>query len=129
MGYNIVRNDFFGDPMTYCGICGRPANEVKIYNSSGLDICFDCKKERNLQREHSLSLDEYDKIFDKQNGVCAICGNPPEKKRLAVDHCHRTGKIRGLLCTRCNIGLDYFKDSIFNLASAIKYLEQNIVIE
>jgi hypothetical protein len=111
--------------MTYCGICGRPESEVKIHKSSGPDICFSCRKDRNLQREHGLSLDEYTVIFDKQGGVCAICGGPPSKKMLVVDHCHKTGKIRGLLCNQCNLNLGGFKDSISNLASAIKYLEKS----
>ena len=44
-------------------------------------------------------------------------------KRLAVDHCHKTGKIRGLLCTKCNIGLGYFNDDVILLKNSIRYLE------
>ena len=109
--------------MTYCGVCGRPADEVKIYRSSGLDLCFDCKKERNLQRDHKMSLEEYNIIFEKQGGICAICKKPPGKKMLSVDHCHTTGKIRGLLCTRCNSMLGFSLDSTATLASAILYLD------
>lgn len=110
--------------MIHCGICGKPASEIKIYSSGGPDICFDCKKDRNLQKTHKISLEEYNEMFEQQGGVCAICGNPPGKKMLAVDHCHTTGKIQGLLCSLCNIGLGHFKDSTFRLTSAIKYLEQ-----
>lgn len=115
--------------MTYCGLCGISEYEVKIYKSGGIDICFACKKDRELQNKFNITLLEYNEIFERQGGVCAICGKPPGKRMLAVDHCHKTEKIRGLLCTSCNLSLGGFKDSVSNLASAIKYLEQNIVIE
>ncbi len=61
-----------------------------------------------------------------QGGVCAVCGNSPNmsKKRggLHVDHDHSTGKVRGLLCESCNVGLGFFKDSSIKLAKAIEYL-------
>jgi hypothetical protein len=52
---------------------------------------------------------------------CAICGGT-SGKRLSYDHCHRTGKFRGWLCTRCNAGIGFFKDDLVLLASAIRYL-------
>lgn len=58
-----------------------------------------------------------------QNNQCKICGIIPEN-RLFVDHCHISGKIRGLLCRDCNIGLGYFRDSEENLAKAIVYLKE-----
>ena len=62
-----------------------------------------------LKAGYGISLDQYDKMFQEQNGVCAICGkketsiNQYGVKRLAVDHDHKTGKIRGLLCFKCNV--------------------------
>lgn len=68
-------------------------------------------------------MHEYDALFKKQGGVCAICKLPPDKnRRLAVDHDHKTGRIRGLLHTGCNIGLGCFKDSTKLLRAAILYL-------
>lgn len=64
---------------------------------------------------------------EEQGGVCAICGNPETDKRnhrLAVDHCHETDKIRGLLCKSCNIGLGMFKDNTNNLTRAVAYLRE-----
>jgi hypothetical protein len=62
-----------------------------------------------------------------QNGVCAICGSPPTGTRshglLAIDHCHDTLKIRGLLCNNCNNGLGRFKDNPDSLRKAADYLE------
>jgi hypothetical protein len=72
---------------------------------------------------------EYEELLKVQNGVCAICGRTEtargqngELKRLAVDHCHKTGKVRGLLCFNCNAALGKFKDSPVLLAKAITYL-------
>jgi hypothetical protein len=52
-----------------------------------------------------LSVEEYDAMLKAQGGGCAICGNPPKTRRLDVDHDHKTGKVRGLLCHRCNRAL------------------------
>jgi hypothetical protein len=71
-----------------------------------------------------FTLEEYSEIKTKQGGKCAICFRSDEghKKALAVDHDHRTGKVRGLLCGSCNLGIGYFKDSVDLLKSAIGYL-------
>lgn len=60
------------------------------------------EREKRLQRKYGLSVAEYDLMFTQQNGVCAICGHPSKKRRLAVDHNHKTQVIRGLLCWTCN---------------------------
>ena len=52
--------------------------------------------------ELDVSLDDYEALLAAQGGGCALCGNPPKTRRLDVDHDHRTGQIRGLLCSRCN---------------------------
>ncbi|WMX18936.1 hypothetical protein [Escherichia phage vB_EcoP_PAS59] len=84
--------------------------------------------DRNLRRLYGITLAEYDALFEKQEGLCAICGQPETAtlkgvvKRLAVDHCHEGLHIRGLLCSSCNTGLGLFKDSPENLENAIKYL-------
>jgi hypothetical protein len=75
-------------------------------------------------------MEEYNNLFEKQNGKCAICnGESKDRGRaLDVDHDHKTGKIRGLLCVSCNRGLGHFNDSRWALNKAIQYLyeaEQN----
>ncbi len=87
-------------------------------------------KEDDLLRRHNINFDGYCSLQKKQNNVCAICGNPEiaidqrgKLRNLAVDHCHKTGKIRGLLCTNCNKGLGHFKDSPDLLTKAIEYLK------
>lgn len=75
-------------------------------------------------RTYGLTLDDYDNILESQNNGCAICGKAPEDngQRLAVDHDHDTGAVRGLLCIGCNAGLGSFKDDPDLLEEAQKYL-------
>lgn len=76
-----------------------------------------------LMRRYGITLEEYNDLFDRQRGVCAIC-DEPSRRRLSVDHCHITKQVRGLLCDHCNLGLGKFKDNTFLLRRAAKYLEQ-----
>ncbi len=69
---------------------------------------------------YGISFNDYTKLLKQQNRRCKICGL---KKPLVVDHCHINGHVRGLLCTQCNSGLGFFKDTSEFLMSAITYLE------
>jgi hypothetical protein len=80
-------------------------------------------KNWNLKRSFGITLNEYLDMVEQQNYVCKICGGDSEYKGLAVDHDHKTNRIRGLLCDRCNRGLGHFKDDIKYLQKAIDYLE------
>jgi hypothetical protein len=72
-----------------------------------------------------LSKTEYDAMFQRQGGVCAICGHKPvQGERLAVDHDHVGGQVRGLLCRGCNTGLGQFTDDSSRLRAAADYLER-----
>ena len=75
-------------------------------------------------RRYGITVEQYQDILQKQDGICAICKNPPNKNALAVDHCHITGKIRGLLCPSCNSGIGKLRDSPEMLRKAIEYLEK-----
>lgn len=85
----------------------------------------DKRDERNL-KVHGLTMEEFKSMSKAQNDVCAICSKPHDEssmfKRLHVDHCHDTGKIRGLLCSRCNTALGLFKDDVQVMQKAIDYL-------
>lgn len=74
-----------------------------------------------------LTVEGYDKMLSEQNGCCAICGEfrRPDQRVLVVDHNHDTGKIRGLLCHPCNMGIGQLKDSLDVLRKAVLYLEEN----
>jgi epoxyqueuosine reductase QueG len=79
--------------------------------------------EYELKYLHNITIDYYDELLKKQNGVCAICLKACNKnKRLSVDHDHKTGKVRGLLCNKCNRALGMFKDDPKLLRSAARYI-------
>src|SRR5258706_15399372 len=62
-------------------------------------------KARNLRRNYGMTIEQYFVLLEKQNGICAICGSKPKKIKLAVDHNHKTGIVRGLLFFLCNTKL------------------------
>lgn len=73
-----------------------------------------------LMKRHGISLEEFDRMLAEQGGGCAICGRPPNGHgALHVDHCHTTGKIRGLLCFSCNYAVGALQDEpdLFELAA------------
>lgn len=82
----------------------------------------------HLKELYGITLSDYNKIWKKQNGVCAICGKPEMArnqfglKRLAVDHNHVTGKVRGLLCQKCNQTLGLINEDVNILETMIKFL-------
>lgn len=84
-------------------------------------------RERNLKTLYGITHNDYLNMLEAQKGRCAICGTdtPGGKGTFHVDHCHLTGKVRGLLCGNCNRGIGYLKDSVSNLASAIFYLSNH----
>lgn len=85
-------------------------------------------KQDNYRYKHlekyGLDYNSYMDLLKKQNYKCKVCKtqNKSYEKSLSVDHCHKTGRVRGLLCSSCNIGIGHFKDSIELLQSAIEYL-------
>jgi hypothetical protein len=80
-------------------------------------------RKSHLKRKYSLTIDDYDEMLAKQGGGCAICGRPPRPDiSLHVDHDHETGRIRGLLCFRCNNALGDFLDDPALLREAATYL-------
>lgn len=80
----------------------------------------------DLRRKYNMTIDDYMLMDTQQKGKCAICNTKCRSKRiLCVDHCHETGKVRGLLCLGCNTALGNFKDDIVLLEKAIIYLEKH----
>lgn len=78
-----------------------------------------------LKCTYGITLDDWNSLFEKQEGRCAICKRPQDyfEKSLAVDHNHKTGKVRGLLCENCNRAIGLLYDNIDSLRNAIDYLE------
>ena len=86
------------------------------------------KRNGNMLKKYNLTEHQYNEMLKQQNGVCAICKQKEIHKLykfLPVDHNHKTGKIRGLLCSRCNYGIGNFNDNIELLKEAINYLKEN----
>lgn len=78
-------------------------------------------KDKKRKNVYGITTAEYNLMLSNQNGTCAICLRVPDKS-LCIDHCHVSGKVRGLLCNPCNKGLGLFKDNIDHLNRAIMYL-------
>lgn len=89
--------------------------------------------ERSLKQRYNISLETFKKLLSNQNNVCAICqqsetaidtrlGKP---RMLAVDHCHTTGKVRGLLCTGCNAALGFIKENAERALKLANYIKQH----
>lgn len=119
-----------GIELKICRICGveKPLTEYYFRKDSRhyRNECKDCLKQLATFRSTGWSPIDYEKAFQRQDGKCAICGcvlNSSRYTRFAGDHDHKSGKLRGLLCTNCNTALGLFKDSTERLSNAIKYLE------
>lgn len=75
-------------------------------------------------RRYGLTVEQYDEMLERQGHVCGICGKGPSgKRRLAVDHDHETGGVRGLLCGECNMGIGKFKDDPELLRAALRWVD------
>jgi hypothetical protein len=85
----------------------------------------------HYKKKYGLSLEQRKELFDSQNGLCLVCccemnlEGGLKANQAVIDHCHSSGKIRGMLCNLCNQGLGHFKDNVSFLEKAIKYLEEN----
>jgi hypothetical protein len=98
---------------------------VKIYSKNNHLKNSNKRKNQKLQKAYGISLDEKLVMFGKQHGKCEICQIAFSNLASAhVDHCHTTGKIRGLLCTKCNPGIGFFEDCLDKLKAAQVYLEK-----
>lgn len=92
------------------------------YHKKRYAITAAAERERHLVRKYSITQAEYEAMFDHQDGACVIC-DKKQSRPFDVDHCHHTGKVRGLLCTNCNRMLGHAHDDISRLNRAVYYLE------
>lgn len=92
-------------------------------------------RNRSIKKKYGLSFEKYQEMFLSQNGKCKICHCPETDvdkrnltlKFLAVDHCHTTGKVRGLLCRKCNIALGIINENTETLKNMINYIKESYV--
>jgi hypothetical protein len=101
------------------------ANERAYYHRNK-DKCIARSKEYQLKSKYGITSDDRDAMLASQEFRCAICKDdaPGGHGTWHVDHCHDTGAVRGLLCTRCNMGLGQFRDNTEFLSNAIAYLNE-----
>ena len=113
-----------------CSQCGMSLPMSEFYRNKDY-WCKTCaskyyKDNRNYDhnyKKYGMSESDYLDMLEKQKDQCAICGKAVGKSRLSVDHDHETGKVRGLLCQPCNIGLGFFDEDVEALQNAINYLQ------
>jgi hypothetical protein len=119
--------------MKQCRSCGveKPLSEFHTRRDNGKhrNDCIQCQRDKKnavqYKQLYNISLSDYDKLYELQGGVCAMCFLPQvdsRKTRLCVDHCHTTGVVRGLLCTNCNVAIGLLKDDERLLQRGIEYL-------
>jgi hypothetical protein len=84
------------------------------------------KRSDKLKYRYGITIQQYEAMFNEQNGVCAVCKEPPNKRRLAVDHNHVTGTIRRLLCFRCNTIIGRVHENPEILYQLANYLEKYV---
>ncbi len=123
--------------MTICKSCGDPKEPWELHNSNK-SLCKDCGNKRynkkptkktnhrtSLRSKYGLEPVQFEYMLRQQGGRCKICGTDDPghgNANFSVDHCHTTGKIRGLLCTDCNIALGRLKDNPIFVERALSYL-------
>lgn len=81
------------------------------------------QRKHQFKVKYNITIEEYDQMLIDQGGVCKICGTPPKKRLLAVDHCHKTKRVRGLLCYNCNYILGWWRDDAPRFRRAADYLD------
>ena len=104
-----------------------------LWKKNNPDKVKQYQRTSNLRKNFGLSMDDYEQMLAEQNNLCAICEKPEtfihhrtkEPARLAVDHCHKTNKVRKLLCKSCNTALGLFKDDIGAMENAVQYLKDH----
>lgn len=133
-------NAGYGKTKSYCKSCGSEKRKIKYRENllenrelSRVKSLEFRKKNKGYQRKYDLKRnygiteEEFHALKTKQDHKCAICKtSDPEGRHgvFAVDHCHVSGDVRGLLCNKCNVGLGSFRDNIEYLANAIDYLKK-----
>ena len=112
-----------GHPVSYCRSC--KVHRQKLNYANG--VYERVQRPYMLRKKYGITPQEYGAMLQQQGGACAICGSQngasaKGTKTFSIDHCHETGKVRGLLCNSCNRAIGLLKDNVAVLESAIKYL-------
>jgi hypothetical protein len=103
-------------------VASKRTRDYRINHPEKVD---EYERKHKLKSIYGITLEDYKNILNKQNGKCAICGEPSINKRFSVDHNHTTGKVRGLLCNNCNTGIGLLKENLEIIQRALLYLKNN----
>jgi hypothetical protein len=146
---NKIYVDDDGELVKICNICGKlyglhHYNKCKSKKNGIRGECKYCQSNtrkkysinnydsyneyiRKIKRIYGVSKEDYEDMYSKQDGCCSICGKKESEsnRRLHIDHDHKTGKVRELLCSNCNTTLGKVKDRIDILYKCIKYLKKH----
>lgn len=122
------RKIFCSDKCKHDMWISKPENKLAKYKRS---LTWNTRRpdsilKKRLKKYYNITVEQFENMYSSQNGVCKICKRIcPSGRRLSVDHDHDTGKIRGLLCMKCNKGLGSFEDNVENMKIAIEYLKES----
>lgn len=114
-----------------CKKCHYIRNQIRRKDTKNKEKFAEYGKFNALFRRYGITREQWYEFLKKQNNQCIICDTIPDPKAphkqrtLHVDHCHKTGKIRGLLCQLCNRGIGLFRDRIDLIEKAIIYLKSH----
>ena len=79
-------------------------------------------RKQQLKSKYGISVEQYNDLLAMQEGVCALCRKEHKRRPLNVDHCHATGRIRGLLCDKCNLAIGLLDDNAELVLRVVRYL-------
>jgi len=108
-----------------CKCCNKAATKARRQGPKRKQI-LDKQIDSQMKRLYGIGLDDYNKMLEDQGGKCAICNTSEPGhggNRFCIDHCHTTGKVRGLLCMPCNVSIGHLKDNVQLLEKALNYVK------
>lgn len=131
---DFVKNKVFKDGIdTLCKVCNgkrvkawRKRNPELRREQTRRELGKTYTRSKRLRFDYGITIEDYNDLFERQEGCCAICGTHQQDltKALSVDHCHSSLQVRGLLCAKCNFMLGLANDNPIILKKAISYLEK-----
>lgn len=117
--FNKDKSTAFGVAI-YCKHCNKVDSKIRYRDNKDKFQAY------GLKRKFGLTVEQFQNLLGAQGNVCAICASTfKPNKRPSVDHCHKTGKVRGILCDPCNQGLGKFRDNESFLIAAAEYIRKS----
>jgi|SRR5450755_396089 Recombination endonuclease VII len=117
---------------------GKLTSYCKVHDAERRKKYYTAHTEQMINRmyryNYGTEADIYDRLFEEQRGRCACCGSTETRqyqaktRRLALDHCHNTGRVRGLLCRKCNLALGYLDEDPEKIRLLLKYVEERCLL-